>query len=258
MLFHSGGPQPRFHTAFAFHRTAFKDRIENVKAGLKTIDHLRDYHPKHRADRSSRAFGGTRTPIFSSLGFGAGAGATPSGDKQDYFSAPHVDLNSRAGTPELDYHGDAEDDGHGEGRKKTKGKQRRSWMWPSRQSSFGTPGSSAPMNAHTPPVPAVLNTTAHTYPPSRAHSPEGLAVPHRPGTPASVAGRHSQEEEAAIVHAAKALKTAVLHDARNLTGKVDNEGMNGMGWNVNSAHEAKVRCLFFCLLLWLIVGLPVI
>ena len=41
--------------------------------------------------------------------------------------------------------------------------------------------------------------------------------------------------------AANMLKHAVLHDARNLSGKAGDFG--ALAWNVNSAHEAKVAIL---------------
>jgi hypothetical protein len=44
----------------------------------------------------------------------------------------------------------------------------------------------------------------------------------------------------AIKQAAKVFKNAILHDARNIRGANDSE-MSGLAWNVNSAHEAKVR-----------------
>lgn len=42
-----------------------------------------------------------------------------------------------------------------------------------------------------------------------------------------------------IKQAAKVIKNAVLHDARNIRGANDSEAA-GLAWNVNSAHEAKV------------------
>jgi len=41
-----------------------------------------------------------------------------------------------------------------------------------------------------------------------------------------------------VRQAAKVFKHAVLHDARNLSGKAG--ALGGLAWNVNSAHEAKV------------------
>jgi hypothetical protein len=65
------------------------------------------------------------------------------------------------------------------------------------------------------------NSNPHRYPPS--HIPR-----------ASVDG-----VEATVKHAANFIKRAVLHDARNLSGKSD-EDLGSLSWNVNSAHEAKV------------------
>jgi len=70
-----------------------------------------------------------------------------------------------------------------------------------------------------PPTSSSLNL--HRYPPS--HSPR-----------TSVDG-----VEATVKHAAKVIKHAVLHDARNLSGK-NGEDLGSLSWNVNSAQEAKV------------------
>jgi len=47
------------------------------------------------------------------------------------------------------------------------------------------------------------------------------------------------ESEAVVIQAAKALKTAVLHDARNIEGKAADAG--ALLWDVTSSREAKVR-----------------
>ena len=65
------------------------------------------------------------------------------------------------------------------------------------------------------------NSNLHRYPPSQS-----------PRT--SVDG-----VEATVKHAANVIKHAVLHDARNLSGKSGGD-LGSLSWNVNSAHEAKV------------------
>lgn len=214
-------------SAVAFHRTAFKDRIDSVKGALRTIDHLRQYRPK-RADRSSRLFGGSHTPGFalSSLGFGSGSGATPFNEKSEFITG-----SSRNGTPETDDegHADHEDNSGFWSKRKGKAKQRES----------------------RPSVPKVFIDETHSYPPKASPIDSGTAsgsgTPHRPGTPI---GRKSHDEDGAVLHAAKALKSAVLHDARNFRGDADeNEGITGLGWNVGSAHEAKVILVYLSCLL---------
>jgi hypothetical protein len=70
----------------------------------------------------------------------------------------------------------------------------------------------------------------HRYPPTNRSR-----TPSRRNSDAGGEG-----EETLVVTAAKVLKTAVLHDARNIKGK-DSGMKGGLMWNVNSAHEAKVR-----------------
>lgn len=93
-----------------------------------------------------------------------------------------------------------------------------------------------PSRPDSPSVALSAGSESHTYPPSRT-PPLGVSSPSRPGTPNA---RRSEEEERVIVHAAKALKTAVLHDARNLIHHDEDEAIAGLGWSVNSPREAKV------------------
>ena len=204
-------------SAFAFHRTAFKERIDSLKKTLRTIDHLREYSPR-RPDRSSRLFVSSHSPAFAfpNLGFNSGSGATPYNEKSEFITG-----NSRIGTPETDDdgHADSEDNSGFWSKKKGKAKQRESK-----------------------PTVSKLNVDeTHSYPPKPSPIDSGTAsgsgTPHRPGTPI----RKSHEEDGAVVQAAKVLKSAVLHDARNFRGDADeNEAITGLGWNVGSSHEAKV------------------
>ena len=79
-----------------------------------------------------------------------------------------------------------------------------------------------------PPSPSGITPFAeHRYPPTLRY-----------GSPrASVDGSHEGGDT--LAQAAKAIKSVVLHDARNIKGK--SEGLASAAWNVNSAHEAKVR-----------------
>ena len=47
------------------------------------------------------------------------------------------------------------------------------------------------------------------------------------------------DTEATLVQAAKVLRKAVLHDARNIQGRPTD--LSGLAWDINSTHEAKVR-----------------
>lgn len=82
---------------------------------------------------------------------------------------------------------------------------------------------------------------------SRPDSPTPSTPPYaRPGTdslhrypPSSPQDEKDKDkaETTALAAAVKVLKTAVLHDARNIRGK--DSGLKALAWNVNSAHDAK-------------------
>ncbi|KAJ6543841.1 Mechanosensitive ion channel-domain-containing protein [Mycena capillaripes] len=156
--------------AFAFHRTAFKDRLDAVEETLVVIEKLREYHPK-QTKRAS----GFRTPLFS--GF-----TTPTFDK-DHFNSVSSKLKDHKRRSE---HGDVA------------------------HRDYGLAPPSRPMSVisedHSP----------HNYPPSR--------------------GERDAHDATLVGSAAKALKSALLHDARNIKGK---DAISGTEWNVNSPSEAK-------------------
>ncbi|KAF7330761.1 EF-hand domain-containing protein [Mycena venus] len=162
--------------AFAFHRTAFKDRLDAVEETLKVVEKLREYHPK----QSKRA-SGFRTPLFG--GFG-----TPTLDKDgfNFVSSKLKDHKRRSENGDIKANG---------------GKAQRDGL--------SVPGS-RPMSIisedHSP----------HQYPPSRS--------PREP------------HDATLVTTAAKALKSAMLHDARNIEGK---DAISATEWNVNSPSEAK-------------------
>jgi hypothetical protein len=231
--------------------------MDSVTEALAVIEQLRDYHPKHIAGQKS----GTRTPVFGSLGF------SPSFNDKEQFPSMlsgalraatpdhhhHQRRHVSEGTPERD--GAEDGDGDTEDGERTvvgtvssrksmmmgstgKGKQKKrsSWMG-SRQNTDGTIRSQ--------------NNYTHSPSPSRPMTPSGLqphpqanSSPHR--YPPSAVDGDGAEGGATIVHAAKVLKTAVLHDARYITKGISN-GLGGIVSNVNSAHEAKVRLPYpFC------------
>jgi hypothetical protein len=159
---------------------------------------------------------------------GALKGATPSADKH--------------GEDDNADHGDIEDEENVESSgRKTKGKGRKKHR--SRQecpSPANTSNKIDTMHPTTPPLtrPATPSGTR----------PQDLDSPHRYPPAGNSVGNHGIDTEVdgdtTLVHsAAKALKTAVLHDARNIQGK-GNEGEAVLPWNVESAHEAKVLTKF--------------
>ncbi|KAI0771961.1 Mechanosensitive ion channel-domain-containing protein [Trametes elegans] len=212
--------------AFSFHRTAYKERLNSVQEALRVIEKLRVYRPKRRHNAKSSF--GRSTPMFSAL-------LTPAHEKDHFLprsSRPGTPNGSRPGTPEMGGR-DSEDDRDATlVQAKKKGKNRTS-MAPHPR------GNSEPANFR---PDLQLNTNEHRYPPSPlAQSPANT------GSPAGRSHRRSSESDeaaAAIVQqaattAAKALKSAVLHDARNIRGKDSDEVLGGLVWNVTSSHEAK-------------------
>jgi hypothetical protein len=192
--------------AFAFHRTAFKERLEVVAEALAAIEKLRVYKPKrgHHSKKSS----GMRTPVF-------GFNLTPFAEKGGFnFSsrpssvAGSFDLSREDGT-QADTEGTAESS-------KKKGK---------RKSGL--------------PVPRTVVDTADTSPNQYPLVSNGTLERSGTTSPQARSGDSDDDGDAAaiVTAAAKALKTAMLHDARNMTGDADDNG--GLVWGVSSSQEAK-------------------
>lgn len=224
--------------AFSFHRTAYKDRVDSLQEALAAIEKLRDYRPPVQSSRRSP---GTRTPIF-----GSGGPTTPFSEK-DYFGYLSGALHSASmsgmhtyqrAAPSDGEDGDVDDNVVGGSEKSAlKGKGKRDGRrWQSWLGKYSRQGS----NATTVPDPSVGIEMIASPIQSRPMTPSGLN-PHRyPPSPRGSVDVSGERGEATIVQAAKVIKAAVLHDARNVKGK-EHERMT---WNVNSAHEAKVRLVF--------------
>jgi len=115
--------------------------------------------------------------------------------------------------------------------RKNKGKhKRRSFRPAEREDTSNTLGTTTVSELPSrPATPSELNSNAHAdndsphrYPPSTGH-----------------ARKHSWDEgDTTLVTAAKVIKTAMLHDARNIEG--NNAGSKALAWNVNSEYEARV------------------
>ncbi|KAI0260914.1 Mechanosensitive ion channel-domain-containing protein [Gloeopeniophorella convolvens] len=183
--------------AFSFHQTAFKERIDDLREALRVIEHLRDYRPKPRVRGHGRNHG-SRTPVFSAI-VRSSLVNNPAVEK----AAAALRSSSRPGTPvtDSDWDGDAEDHAGGSWAARGKGKKRASAI-------------------------------------AAAAVASGEGSPHRyPPTPVGAAGSDSDDDGPAVVHAARVLKNAVLHDARNIEGK--DADTAGLVWDVSSAHEAK-------------------
>jgi len=159
--------------------------------------------------------------------FGALTGLmTPFGEK-DPFNLLSSRLHSETPQPSDDEEADVEDREKVKKRKgkgKGKHKQRNSRSFERlEESSTNSPtqGGSVATTATHSPVDVEKHTT-HKYPPNLVR-------------------RHSQvdahdDDPTIVVQAAKAFKTAILHDARNIKGTSDEQA--GLVFSVNSTHEA--------------------
>ncbi|KAJ7477111.1 Mechanosensitive ion channel-domain-containing protein [Mycena galericulata] len=180
--------------AFAFHRTAFKDRIDAVQETLLVVEQLREYRPKH-----SKRGSGLRTPLF-------GGFTTPTLDN-DHFNFLSSKLKDHKRRSEL---------------------ANLNWENETTKTNIEThePGSA-------PPSRPLSRIGENQVPHEHHHVHHHDHSPHR--YPPS-RGDHDANDATLVGTAAKVLKSAMLHDARNIKGK---DATSSMQWNVNSAHEAK-------------------
>lgn len=120
---------------------------------------------------------------------------------------------------------------------KGKGKKRDRSSWISGE-NHGTEGS--PVNDSDAAELGMRPITPSDLPFAESNSPHRYPPTPRHGSPrTSLDGSHEGGDT--LLQAAKAIKSAVLHDARNIRG--ENEGLSSVMWNVNSTHEAKVRII---------------
>ena len=184
--------------AQTFHKTAYKERLDTVSEVLHVIETLRDHKPVKSHQKKPS---GARIPIFFSK--------AP--------SRPGSRQNSRPASPVMD----PKDDGHmadNENEDSPMGKGKR------RSGFFLSPEG----DSHDP---MVSMTGVHSYPPTSRNGAD---------TPTKRQDSHDTDDAGAaavVTQAAKALKTAVLHDARNLKGKDDTD--RTLMWDVTNSSEAK-------------------
>ncbi|KAF9268280.1 hypothetical protein L218DRAFT_1073600 [Marasmius fiardii PR-910] len=287
--------------AFSFHRTAFRERIDELTTALQVIEKLRDYRPKYHTPHFRNRSTGWRTPLWGGTPviekdhfdwFGTGAkGKRHSRETTAVDTWRHSVSHSKETTvvgKNWDDGADADTEGEGAGgtsnrpsRKNTlereqdvKGKKRASGSsWavlsgrrqpttddtPPPEATRSKPTSqlitppklSLPADESPESSPQDATPTGHTpilehrYPPSLGHdhytgSPIGSSR-----LPASAHGtpprnpRYAEDAAETLAAAAKALKTAVFHDARNIKGENENRdnilGIGGFG----STTEAK-------------------
>ncbi|KAK7054887.1 hypothetical protein VNI00_003350 [Paramarasmius palmivorus] len=254
---HSEDSRAHHAIAFAFHRTAYKERLDDLTGALKTIEKLRDYRPKFSSRGTPRPRSGFRTPLFGTpvierdhFQWKSTSTAHDEGDDADVEDADKTVVGSSRKSTMMS------------GKDKGKKANRSSWLLMSgrRQATDEiSPTGSTPHFASGNHVlgdkhQRTSSPTQETHelgvlnrqaPSSGGHSPSGttpilsysdhgqwLASPLSSDsrTPSVNEGRDAADTLAA---AAKALKTAVLHDARNIKGEEVNAaeilGLGGVG-----------------------------
>ncbi|KAG9317165.1 hypothetical protein JVU11DRAFT_1357 [Chiua virens] len=197
--------------AFGFHQTAYKERLEEVRLGLHVIETLRNYKPKvrHNHDRSSGGHSVFNLSFMHSFG---------EKDSNHYQQGDSLAQGCDDGDD-----ADTEDN-------KGKGKQKPTDVGGPLQPHDSSPSpeledSTIPRNRTLFHPSHESQDTFHVYPPSQKR-----AVDHH---------THQQEEYNPAIQAARAIKTAVLHDARNIKGTEDDP--SDLMFSVTSAHEAKLE-----------------
>lgn len=200
--------------AFAFHRTAFRERLEELDLGLRVIEQLRNYKPKHRHQKST-----SHIPIFSARSL-----MVPFTEKDGFNflgSRQHAENPAHS----IDDGCDAEtEDKSRKGKGKHKSKESKALTktdsavdmlpdkGPSTPGAFGSGTDASPEECNTP----------HQYPPTSSRW-------------ASSSDHHDDYNPA--LHAARVLKSAVLHDARNIKG--NNYDLTEVVTSVTTTYDAK-------------------
>jgi hypothetical protein len=157
--------------------------------------------------------------------FGAFTGLITPFSEIDHFNFISNKLRSEGSQPSDGEDEDVEDRERGKGKgkgKKRKGKRKQhdsKTVTPLEESLSEQTGSHATTPANQSPTD---KHTTHKYPPTQGSR--------------SV---DAHDDPTIVTQAAKAFKTAVLHDARNIKGTSDVD--QGLVFSVNSTHEAKVR-----------------
>lgn len=193
--------------AFAFHRTAYKERLEDVKCGLRVIEKLREYKPRAR-QHGSRPSGGHG--VFNR------SFAYPFSEKDTTHRQCDDSISQGCDTGN---DADTEDN-------RGKGKQKQASSHPHdvTPDSLELEDLTRP-TSHSPFDPSHENQdTFHENPPPRKHAAEQHT--------------NRQEEYNPAIQAARVIKSAVLHDARNIKGS--DKDLSGLLFSVNTTYEAKV------------------
>lgn len=259
--------------AFAFHQVAYKERVAEVENSLVVIEKLRQYKPKNQF-RHTPNKSGIRTPTFGWIAplsntqhynllhsalqeTSKGEAETLAGtrtkkhERGASFEPPSPNRLSWQNSYEA---GSRSGHGHKRAQSSYNLNEPDTEVAAAHELDDGVavelevlPSEPAVGQVFTaaPAVPSHLNP--HRYPPNTdtrpsSHTSSDDIGYHPYGSPGGVAGAATAAAgavDATIRQTAKALKAAVLHDARNIKGNADERG--GLGWNIHSAREAKVR-----------------
>lgn len=224
--------------AFNFHRTAYKERITTLEEALSVIEKLRDYRPPRPKSGIRSPMPNLKSSTFSESEHAKRLSQALKNVVPSYSSHGHGDNGND---------GDSSDD-HDTTLVNQKMKRRH------RMSGFDS-GGKENLNKEGPiDISVVPPTTADSnfrdielrqhvpsVSPSRPATPSNLN-PHRyppRAQPEVESSRRTSEEGGVLEIAAKALKSAILHDARNIT-RTSEDDMVATSWNVGSSREAKV------------------
>ena len=214
-----------FHLAFSFYHTAYKERLDTVEQTLDVIEKLRKYRPKHAPHKSV-----TRIPIFSGIGF------PPLSQKQhsNLLSGALSNSASRESSMSDTDNNTKEADRFSQ-QMNAKGSKGVRFSWlnsPPGPLSRRESDSSTDINEQMKSVDDIELGSL----PSAAEKVPLTAQEHSSSTNPTTSPKPSIPDNI-FKQATRILKKTVMHDARNLTGQTEKLA----GWDVNSAHEAKVR-----------------
>ncbi|TFK29334.1 hypothetical protein FA15DRAFT_664267 [Coprinopsis marcescibilis] len=247
------------YVAWNFHHTAYEDRIEEVEKCLKVVERLRQYKPKKVHCKTGS---GARTPMYANrlsdgfLPHDLNAVNTRLRAMHPISRLASEVSNSTKCANDADIE-DAEKSLVGttpKAKKKSRfwfkrkeksvdnivlddlANERDVFDYPPASSRFGT---SMALDGRT------SDSTPMTTRPSSPAVKEHIhnATPTQIGDKSNKKHR-TEASQGTLSQAAKVLKNAVLHDARNIKGA--NQDMSGLVWDVSSTAEAKhlARMLF--------------
>lgn len=215
-------------SAFSFYHIAYKERLDTVEKTLHVVEKLRNYRPKHATHKSAR------TPIFSGIGF-------PALSQKQHFkrNSAHQPSASQENSESEADHNIKEINRSNQQTDTKYSKSRFPWfrglpVSPSRQGSDSSTETQEKMKMLDQDIElGPISSVAGNIPSSQVHlNPQE----HSTATNLINSPKPSHHPDTILKQFTRVVKNTMLHDARNLRGQTERLA----GWNVNSAHEAKV------------------